>query len=257
MIILLFKRKKFWTLLLLIGIISIGSSFYAIKDVASSENREYWSNSNDVVWEVHTSDNVIALTFDDGPDPVYTPQVLEILRKNGVRGTFFAVGQQMEKYPELTKLIVQRGNEIANHTYSHPSLRRIGKTKLKDELVKTRQIIQTITSSDPTLFRPPEGYYNKAIVNIARENGYKVILWSWTQDTRDWSNPGVERIINKVLDNAKHGDIVIMHDCGGNRSQTIQALQPIIDGLKKKGLDMITVSELLKKADNSNIVNAQ
>jgi peptidoglycan/xylan/chitin deacetylase (PgdA/CDA1 family) len=149
----------------------------------------------------------------------------------------------------VEKMIVDQGNEIANHTYTHPHTKNTNITKLEKEIEKTHQTILAKTNTVPTLFRPPEGYFNKKIVTLAKNNGYRVILWSWSQDTRDWANPGVKTIINKVLKNAKNGDIIIFHDCGGDRSQTLKALGPVIVGLKEQGFELVTVTQLLNKWD--------
>lgn len=254
--------KRFW-MLLIIFIVFYFSILFNLKallqmpllnvflGVPPDELRDYWTNSADIIWDVPISEKIIALTFDDGPDPVFTPKVLDILQKNHANGTFFVLGEQVEQYPDVAKMIVDQGNEIANHTYTHPHTKGTSIAKLEKEMLKTHTIILGATHTVPTLFRPPEGYFNKKIVALAKENGYRVILWSWTQDTRDWANPGVKAIINKVLKNAKSGDIVIFHDCGGDRSQTIKALGPVIEGLKEKGFELVTVSQLLDKWDKA------
>lgn len=221
---------------------------------APDESREYWVNSEDIYWDVQIPDKFIALTFDDGPHPAYTPQILEILSTHNIRATFFVLGKQISQYPEVLQMIAKNGNEIANHTYSHPRMRMISPSNLVKEIDKTHQLIHELTGKEPVLFRPPGGYYNKRIVESVRQINYKIILWSFTQDTRDWSNPGVRAIVDGVLKNAKSGDIVIFHDSGGNRTQTVQAVELIIEGLKQDGFNMITVSELLeiRKAQHVN-----
>jgi len=243
MIILLSKRTLYFTLIPLVLLGLVGGAFAHI-----SEKRG--KNIDDAVWAVETDEKVISFTFDDGPDPTFTPQILKILKKNEVKGTFFTVGKQIVRFPEVARMIVSDGHEIANHTYSHPYLNNLNLDQFHEELEKAHQTIMEYTKKEPTLFRPPGGFYNQDIISIAKEKGYKTILWSWTQQTRDWANPGTEYIIKKVLTNAKSGDIVIFHDCGGDRSQTVNALEPIIIGLKEKGFRLITVSELLTKGDN-------
>ncbi|ATW25139.1 polysaccharide deacetylase family protein [Candidatus Formimonas warabiya] len=249
MIILLSKRTLIGVLVVLMTVGFVGGAFAHI----SRERGKH--DFSGIVWAVDTPEKVISLTFDDGPDPEYTPMILDILEKNGIKGTFFTVGKQVEDFPEIAKMIVEKGNEIANHTYTHPRLNRLRMDQLNVELEKAHQAIVAQTHVAPTLFRPPGGFYNEAIVDLAKKKGYKVILWSWTQDTKDWANPGTNNIIKKVLKNAENGDIVIFHDCGGNRMQTIKALQPVIDGLKKDGFKMITVSELLKKGETKEVLN--
>ncbi len=243
MIILLPKRTLKFCLMILIMLVFVGGAYAHI-----SEKRGR-NNISDIVWAIETEEKVISLTFDDGPDPIYTPQILKILEENQVKSTFFTVGKQIVRFPEVARMMAESGQEIANHTYSHPYLDHISSDLLKSELEKADETIQQYTNTKPKLFRPPGGFYNNEIIKIAKEKGYKIILWSWTQQTRDWVNPGTEYIIKKVLSNAKNGDIVIFHDCGGDRSQTVNALEPIILGLKEKGFQMITVSELLTKGE--------
>lgn len=199
----------------------------------------------DVVWYVPTDEKVIALTFDDGPDPVFTKKVLDVLKKYDVHATFFVIGKNVDAYPDTARLIVERGNEIANHTYTHANLEYIGTDKLKEEITRTQDAIFSATDARPCLFRPPYGNYNDSIVDIVRDMGYKIVLWSWTQDTVDWCNPGTNYIITKVLSNAQNGDIIIFHDSGGDRGQTVMALEPIILGLMDQNFQIVTVSELL------------
>lgn len=243
MIILLSKKTLYFICVLFLFLGIAGGAFARISELRGR-------NISDVVWAVETEEKVISFTFDDGPDPIFTPQILEILKKNDVKCTFFTVGRQIVRFPEVAQKIAAEGHEIANHTYSHPYLDNIDLGQFKGELEKAHQTIVQYTQFQPTLFRPPGGFYNKEIIDIAKKEGYKIILWSWTQQTRDWANPGTEYIINKVLTNAKNGDIVIFHDCGGDRTQTVQALEPIITGLKEKGFQLVTVSELLTKGDN-------
>ncbi len=227
------------------------TSFIYVYNISRSpdEVREYWVDSNDIFWDVRIPEKALALTFDDGPHPIFTPQILDILEAHDAKATFFVVGKQAVKFPEIIKRIADGGNEIANHTYNHPWVNHISDKNLLAEIEKTHQLITEITGMEPVLFRPPGGYYNKRIVESVRQTNYKIILWSFTQDTKDWSNPGVSAIVSHVLDNAKSGDIIILHDFGGNRTQTIDALEIILPGLKEKGFEMVTVSELLDKRD--------
>lgn len=211
----------------------------------SPETREYWIGSSDIVWNVPTSDKMISLTFDDGPSPTFTPQILDILKENNVKGTFFVIASEAEKYPEIIKRMVKEGNEIANHTYNHKYLKGLPEQEFRQELIQAESSIVRITGIKPKLFRPPGGYYNDAIVKVSRDLGYKVIIWSWEQQSRDWANPGTNSIIGRVTKNAASGNIIVFHDRGGDRIQTVQALQPIIDALKEKGFKLVTVSEML------------
>lgn len=213
---------------------------------AKEKDREYYEARGDIVWEVPTADKVIALTFDDGPDPQYTSQIADLLRQYEAKATFFVVGSRVAKHPEIARRLVQDHHELANHTYTHPDMRRISADRLRKEVVSTQNAIYESTGVTPQLFRPPGGYYSESLVRVAKEAGYLVIMWSWHQDTRDWSDPGVKKIVNKVLANTRNGDIVLFHDFGGNRRQTVDALREILPVLKKRGYAFVTVSELMQ-----------
>lgn len=215
----------------------------------STKSVRYWESQ--AICEVLTSQKMIALTFDDGPDRIYTPKILDILKKNNVNATFFVIGNQLAKYPALGRSIVRNGNEIANHTYSHIQLNKASNAKISKEVEEAHNLILETTKKKSTLFRPPWGFYNKSVFDLIKIKGYKMVLWSWRSDAKDWSRPGTKYIINKVLKSARNGNIVMFHDGGGNRNQTVKALQPVLDGLKKQGFMIVTVSELLKKHDAS------
>jgi polysaccharide deacetylase family sporulation protein PdaB len=209
------------------------------------KERKYFEDRGDVVWEVPTVEKVIALTFDDGPDPVYTPQILDLLKKHHAKATFFVIGQRVKNYPEIARRIVEEGHEIGNHTYNHANLMRLRPEQIRLQIENTSRVIYDVTGKYSELFRPPGGYYNETIVNSVRETGHLTVMWSWHQDTRDWSNPGTAKIVNKVLNNARGGDIVIMHDYGGNRSQTVSAVAKILPELAKRDFRFVSVSQLV------------
>jgi polysaccharide deacetylase family sporulation protein PdaB len=220
---------------------------YPVDGAINSDNKDrpYFERRGEVVWEVPTDQKVIALTFDDGPNPVYTPQILDLLDQYHAKATFFVVGSRVKKYPQVAKELVLRGHEIANHTYRHPNLGKISFQQFQAEMEQTKMAILEATGITSHLFRPPGGYYDERIVNAARQAGYLVVMWSWHQDTRDWANPGTHLVVRKVLSNARNGDIVLFHDNGGDRSQTIDALEKILPELKQRGYRFITVSELV------------
>lgn len=216
----------------------------------SHKGRGYFESRGEIVWEVPTKSKVIALSFDDGPNPKYTPEVLDLLKQYNAKATFFVLGSRVEKYPKLARREFEEGHELANHTYSHCNMVRVTSAKLQEEMTKANDAIYSVTGKKPALFRPPTGYYNETIVNTARDAGFIVIMWSWHQDTRDWSNPGTQKIINQVLNNARHGDIVLFHDHGGRRRQTIEALKEILPELQQRGYKFVTISELLALRNN-------
>lgn len=213
---------------------------------AGAKDRKYYEKRGEIVWEVPTKTQVIALTFDDGPDPVDTPEILKLLEQYNAKATFFIIGKHAERYPNIVRQEVEAGHELANHTFNHPFFNsRSSLEAIKAEMEYTEQVITQITGQKPTLFRPPGGYYSDRLIDAAKAFQYQVVLWSWHQDTEDWKRPGVHKIVNKVLSNAKNGDIILFHDFVGGRSQTAAALKQILPELQARGFRFVTVSELI------------
>jgi len=203
---------------------------------------------SEVVWNVETDQKLIALTFDDGPNPVYTPQILDILKQYQAKATFFVLGKRVQMYPQIAIREVNEGHEIANHTFDHHFLHHVSPDKLKEEIRQTQEAIFDVTEQIPNVFRPPGGIYDDALIELAREEHFTVVMWSWYQDTRDWKKPGVDKIVNTVLSNVRNGDIVLFHDLEGDCSQTVEALKTILPKLKAQGFEFVTVSELLRRS---------
>lgn len=226
--------------------LSLCVTFILGMDKPVKHDREFYEKSGKVVWEVQTGEKKIALTFDDGPDPVKTEQILDLLKQYNAKATFFVVGNKVERYPKTIKRELAEGHEIANHTYSHVYFNRsVNPTTVQNEIVKTQQVLEKVTGTKTNLFRPPGGFYNDRSVNITKNLGYTTILWSWHQDTNDWRRPGVDYIVNKVLNNARNGDIVLMHDYNPGTDQTVQAVSKILPVLAERGYKFVTVSELM------------
>lgn len=157
------------------------------------------------------------------------------------------MGSKVDRFPEIVKREAEEGHEVANHTYNHVYFnKKVDPERISEEIIRTREQIRKNTGQLSPLFRPPGGYYNDTIVKIARENGYTVVLWSWHQDTKDWKTPGVDAIVNKVLKNARNGDIVLFHDHVEGSKQTVGALERILPELQARGFKMVTVSELMR-----------
>ncbi len=183
---------------------------------------------------------VVALTFDDGPNPVFTPHILHVLEEYGVKATFFCIGEQVQANQALVQQTYKAGNEIGNHSWNHPYLTELPPDEIRWQLHSTSVAIQHAIGVPPDLFRPPYGATDEEVRMIASELGLRETLW--TIDTRDWEHPGVSAIVNTVLDDAKNESIVLMHDGGGNRSQTVEALPQIITGLEHRGFTFVVVS---------------
>ncbi|MBW4556582.1 MAG: polysaccharide deacetylase family protein [Trichormus sp. ATA11-4-KO1] len=199
---------------------------------------------------------VIALTFDDGPWPETTSQVLDILKQNNVKGTFFVVGQNVKNYPDLVKRVVAEGHAIGNHTWHH-WYHYMNQQAAAYEVDHTTDFIYKTTGVKTNLFRPPGGIMHNGVAAYARNSKYAIIMWS--SDSLDYSRPTVPKLINNVFRNAQPGGIVLLHDGGGNRSQTVQALPEIISNFQKQGYGFVTLPKLLEMQDKEQklIVNKQ
>ncbi|MBD2354251.1 polysaccharide deacetylase family protein [Tolypothrix sp. FACHB-123] len=195
--------------------------------------------------QLKPNQKVIALTFDDGPNPKHTVQILDILKKNHVKATFFVVGAMMQTYPQIAKQVVAEGHELGNHTWNH-SYRRMDRPTAASEIDRTGDIIYQNTGVKTALFRPPGGYLNNGLADYAKNQKYVVMMWSSLCGDADRHTPQVAGMVNNVLRTAKPGAIVLLHDGGGNRSRTVKALPQIIAGLKAKGYKFVTGSELLE-----------
>jgi polysaccharide deacetylase family sporulation protein PdaB len=200
---------------------------------------------SEVVWNVATDKKLIALTFDDGPNPIYTPQILDLLKEYDAKATFFVLGKRVQMYPVIAIREVNEGHEIANHTFDHHYLKNVPPKKLIEEIRQTQEVIFDITEQIPHVFRPPGGFYNEALLDLTREDKLTVVMWSWYQDTKDWKRPGVDKIVSTVLSHVHNGDIILFHDLQGDCSQTVGALRRILPELKKQGYQFVTVTDLI------------
>ena len=194
--------------------------------------------------EVPNNEKVIALTFDDGPWKETTPQMLDILKQNNIKATFFWVGKSIQENPEIAKRVVAEGHAIANHTWHH-WYKHMDTATARSEIDKTADLIYKTTGAKTNLFRPPGGYLNNGLAAYAKSQNYSVVMWSQTSADTD-PKAKYEVFVKNVLRDAKPGSIVLMHDGGGDRRRTVQALPKIISGLKEKGYRFVTVPEILE-----------
>jgi peptidoglycan/xylan/chitin deacetylase (PgdA/CDA1 family) len=179
---------------------------------------------------------VVALTFDDGPSE-YTPGFLQVLREKGVHGTFFEVGQEMGGREDTMRQILAEGNEIGDHTMNHVEYPGYS------QIAGARSLIASITHFTPCLFRPPGGGVNSSVIATAGSLGLRTV--NWDVDPRDWSTPGTSAIYSNIVSHAQPGSIILMHDGGGPRGETLAALPQVIDTLRARGYGFETVTELL------------
>lgn len=206
------------------------------------------SSSYDVITRVPTIEKAVAFTFDDGPNPLYTPQVLDIFAKCQGKATFFMIGQQIEQNPDTASAVHIQGHEIGNHTYSHPSLPEISPEQCREELQRTESLITQVTGSKPHVFRPPYVAFSEQVAAISQgEFGYPAI-GAVNGAATDWEMPGVQHIVEKTREEIQPGSILLFHDGFGDRSQTIEAVRILTEELTAAGYKLVTVSELLKLA---------
>ena len=189
-----------------------------------------------------TDEKVVALTFDDGPHPTQTAEILDILEEYDVRATFFVIGKNAEANPELVKRELEEGHEVECHTYSHSYLQHLSYNEAKCEIERNESVLEGFGAS-PSLIRPPGGIISDSLKRVCEEKDYKIILWS--VDTVDWKAPAPSRIIAEVKNNVAPGSVILMHDFVSGKSSTPAALRKIIPMLKDDGYKFVTVSELM------------
>lgn len=189
-----------------------------------------------------TEERVVALTFDDGPHPVATEKILDLLEGYDARATFFVIGQNAVYYPDVLRAIKDGGHEIANHTFTHNALFQEQKEEIKAEIEKAEDVILSVCQKKTTLFRPPEGCISENVLSAADELGYDVILWSI--DTKDWAHTSKREIINNVKKNVKPGCIILFHDYISGESHTLEALEELLPYLSDLGYSFKTISEI-------------
>ena len=190
---------------------------------------------------VSTSLPFIALTFDDGPHPVNTPKLLDILKQRNVKATFYVVATNVKRYPEIMRRIVAEGHEIGNHTVTHGNLAKMSDAAVRQELTASREAIIAATGVAPRTMRPPYGAITPAQKSwIRQEFGYPAILWS--VDPEDWKRPGVSVVTSRLVSGAAPGGILLVHDI---HAPTIEAMPATIDQLLARGLQFVTVTQLI------------
>lgn len=187
--------------------------------------------------------NEVALTFDDGPGP-YTQQLVAELNRLRVHATFFAIGNQEQYFSAGTVAEVDSGDVIGDHTETHPMMASLSPHDQYEELFEQMVQVEVLGAKRPRLFRPPYGSFEPTTFKELRHLHLLMILWS--VDTADYTLPGTQTIVERALAGAKPGAIILMHDAGGNRSETIAALPAIVKGLRKRGLHPVTIPQLLE-----------
>ncbi|HBE21298.1 MAG TPA: polysaccharide deacetylase family protein [Cyanobacteria bacterium UBA11149] len=189
------------------------------------------------------ADKVIALTFDDGPWPRTTEQVLDVLKQNNIIATFFWIGQNVQNYPKIAEKVVTDGHVIGNHTWHH-WYHKMDRATVTKEIERTADIMFEKTGIKTSLFRPPGGVLTNGLVDYAQKKNHTIVMWS--DDPMDYRPLSAKQLVRNTIRKAESGGIVLMHDGGGNRSQTVKALPQIIDELRQLGYRFVSVPELLE-----------
>lgn len=198
----------------------------------------------------NSEDKKVALTFDDGPDDVFTPQILDVLKDKDVKATFFVIGKRAEGFSEVMQRIVDEGHLVGNHTWSHPNIMKVSLEDAKQEVLKTEKLLKSYykDSSDRIkIFRSPYGSIDPKSVEFFGDIGYKII--SWNVDSLDWKGLTAEEVKTNVLENVTKGSIILQHSAGGegeDLSGSVGALPEIIEVLKAEGFEFVTIDEILK-----------
>lgn len=176
---------------------------------------------------------IMVLTFDDGPDPRYTPDILDTLAEYEVRAMFFVCGEMAAQNPHLLARMADEGHVVGNHTWSHPLLTRLGRRRIRSEMSRTSDVIEDAYGQRPRWFRAPYGAWNRAAFQLGAELGMEPL--AWTLDTLDWAGPGARTIVDRVENGAAPGVVVLSHDAGGDRTASVRALRTYLPRLLDSG----------------------
>lgn len=200
-----------------------------------------------VIWSVRTSAPEVALTFDDGPDPTYTPKILNLLRTHHAVATFFILGTQAERFPELVRQEAAAGSLVCPHGWQHLQLRGRPAGFVQSQVTRTAALLQTLGAPGCRLFRFPYFSSDASARRAVADLGYQLVAAGI--DTRDWSGRSAGAMASQVLAALKPGEIILFHDGGGNRAQTVRAVQAVLAGMAEKGLKAVTLQTLLDAAE--------
>lgn len=225
-------------------------AFFIAGVVYAYEYLGWFVNNEEVVRKAEIAENKLALTFDDGPHPEYTPKILDILKAHGVKACFFLVGRHAEARPDIVRRMAEEGHDIGNHTYSHRMLAFLTEKEMQTEILRCEETVENITGKKPCFFRPPRAVFTNKVRQYAKSRGYQFVLWS--ASTKDWMSKEPQSIYRRAVRHAKPGGILLFHDGGGlvgseggNREATVAALPGILSSLKEKGFEVVPLRDLL------------
>lgn len=246
------KNKKTLYIAALIALLGLAFCSYQLikkpQEVQQTPESRFKRGQNipgKLYWAGSVQDKKVALTFDDGPDSKWTPRILDILKEKKVSATFFVIGKQAQKYPDVLRRIKAEGHVIGNHTFSHVDLTKLTAQQIDQEIEKCTQTIYDITGNKPRILRPPFGFHNKTVDDVVYAKGGIIVLWSL--DTEDWTGASEPAVKARVLPKMQNGFIVLQHDGENTKlGGSVKALPEIIDDLQSKGYTFATISELLE-----------
>ncbi|GAB2806769.1 polysaccharide deacetylase family protein [Lentzea nigeriaca] len=235
------RRKP--TIIAAVSLVVVLVAAATLWNISSARTFQFFG---ELVHRVDTHEKIVALTFDDGPDPAGTQQVLDTLAENQVQATFFLMGRDLEKHPDLGRKIAQAGHEIGNHTYNHPRMVGVLPSTVAKEVEDTDAQIRKTGYQGDIHFRPPHGRKLFSLPHYLSEHHRKTIMWDVEPDSE--GTPTAQQIEQETLEKTKPGSIILLHPMYQSRDQTRQALKPIITKLKERGFRFVTVSALLNRA---------
>lgn len=234
------RRARKWTITSLVAVVVLVASLFGLSAVANARTFQFFGGLTD---RVDTTAKVVALTFDDGPDPAGARQLLDALERAEVPATFYLVGRDMAKHPDLARAIASAGHELGNHTYSHERMVFVSAGFVAEEVEKTDALIRQAGYQGEITFRPPNGKKLLALPHYLDQHNRKTIMWDVEPD----SDPEIDaqRIVDVAVEHTRPGSIILLHGMYAGRDQSRLAVTPIIDRLKADGYRFVTVSELL------------
>ncbi|MBE1462207.1 polysaccharide deacetylase family protein [Kibdelosporangium phytohabitans] len=236
------RRARRWTIAGLVTVLVLTGGVFGLQAVTSSRSFQFFG---DLTERVDTSAKVVALTFDDGPDPAGAQQLLGDLARAQVPATFYLIGRDMEKHPELARAIVAAGHEVGNHTYSHERMVFVTPGFVAEEVERTDELIRAAGHQGEITFRPPNGKKLLALPHYLAEHNRRTIMWDVEPNTDPDVDASAAGIADHTLAHTRPGSIILLHGMYKNRDQTRQAVGPIADRLKADGYRFVTVRELL------------
>ena len=202
------------------------------------------------IFRAQTDAKKIVFTFDDGPSPIWTPQILDELKKANVKATFFMIGHHVQKYPDIARRVAYEGHTIGNHGYAHSVILYYTPAEIEEEIKYTEHVIREVTGQTTKIFRPPKAWIKQSTKEKIKSMGYDVVLWSL--NSKDWVSFNFKYSVSYLIRYIKNGDILLFHDSGnifsregGDRSQTVKAIGPLVTALQEKGFEIVSIEEFL------------